>query len=583
MLAKLRLLGLLAAMLAGFRLDTPPVVAETSVVFFAEAEGSVDFAYRNGMSGELYFVEIMGGGGAWIDFDNDGDLDLFLVQGHPLGATSPPNKAPHDRLFRNDLPAEGLTGSEVPRFTDVTAESGLAEATGYGMGVAVGDFDNDGWSDLYITNFGANQLWRNNGPNADGVVTFSDVTAETGTDDPRWSTSAAFVDFDHDGWLDLYLVNYVDFTLDNHKQCINEAGARDYCGPRSYQSVSDRMWRNEGPDEAGVVRFTDISAEVGLLDTQGPGLGVVTADFDGNGFVDIYVANDQALNHLWLNLGDGDFREAGLESGSAMDSRGRVQASMGVDTGDVDGDGDPDLFMTHLLQEFNTLYLNDGGGLFADRTSSTGMGPPSIGHTGFGTALFDVENDGDLDVVVANGGVRIDTVQQAAGDPFPLRQPNQLFLNEDHAGPRFIEASDHVPSFEEPRVSRAAIIGDVDNDGDSDFLVTNIEDSVQLYLNQEGSNVWVGFRVQGVGGRNMLGAQVTLEAEGLEPMRRQVRTDGGYLTSRDPRVIFGLGNDDWDRVVLQVQVRWPGGHCENWDVARVRRYQTLIEGEGDSC
>ena len=511
-----------------------------SVLFEPATASGLDFTYRSGMSGELYFPEIMGGGGAWIDFDNDGDLDIYLVQGGHLGSeTAEPM---HDRLFRNDLGAEG------PRFTDVTAEAGLTSMTGYGMGVAVGDVDNDGWTDLYITNFGSNHLLRNNGADGSGVVTFTDITAETGTDDDRWSTSAAFVDVDHDGRLDLYVANYVDFRLSNHKRCVNEAGVADFCGPRSYQPVTDRLWRNLGPDSTGKIRFADMSADIGLLDVEGPGLGVVAADFNDDGRIDLFVANDQARNHLWLNEGDFRLREAGLESGSAMDSQGRVQASMGVDAGDVDGDGDLDLFMTHLLQEVNTLYLNDGNAFFTDRTTSSGLGSPSISVTGFGTSLFDADNDGDLDVVSVNGEVRMVPEQQAAGDPFPLRQPDHLFLNQG-AGD-FVDAHERVPVFAEPRVSRGAIVGDVDNDGDTDLLVTYIEDPARLLLNRQGQEqTWIGFRLLG-NGRDMLGAEVTLEGAGT-PLRRRAHTDSGYLTARDPRVLFGLGSHDGSRTLRE--------------------------------
>ncbi len=590
---------LLATALAGCQTEQPPAPAEAAPAEAATAEGpdalleaveAPDFVYHNGMSGELYFPEIMGGGGALIDFDNDGDLDLYLVQGGRLGPDAPADTALHDRLYRNDLATGTESAGGRPRFTDVTAESGLAAATGYGMGVAVGDVDNDGWSDLYVTNFGANQLWRNNGPNAAGVVTFTDVTTDSGTDDDRWSTSAAFVDVDHDGWLDLWVVNYVDFRIATHKRCVNESGTPDFCGPRSYQPVTDRLFRGRGPDAAGKIRFTDVSVTAGLLEVAGPGLGVVAADFNDDGLIDIFVANDQARNHLWLNRcvaclspagrGGVQLREAGLDSGSAMDSQGRVQASMGVDAGDIDGDGGVDLFMTPLIRETNTLYLNDGAGFFADRTTATGLGPPSIAYTGFGTALFDADNDGDLDVVAVNGEVRMVPEQQAAGDPFPLRQPDQLFLNQGGADSLFVDASDRVPAFAEPQVSRGAIVGDIDNDGDADLLVTHNEDRVQLLLNQVGQRApWIGFRVLGAGGQDMLGTRVTLERPGLPQLRRRAHTDSGYLTARDPRVLFGLG-DGGDGAELRVAVRWPSGRCESWDAPATGRYHTLTEGEG---
>ena len=536
------------------------------------ADRAPDFTYRNGLSGKLYFPEIVGGGGALMDVDNDGDLDLYLVQGQNLEA---PAETWYDRLFRND--------GGGSRWTDITGSAGLGNTTGYGMGVAAGDIDNDGWTDFYVTNFGSNQLWRNNG--GEGSQTFTDITAISGVDDPRWSTSAAFVDVDHDGWLDLYVVNYVDFRLSNHEQCVNEAGRPDYCGPRSYRPETDRLFRNLGLDKDGVVGFEDISESAGLLEAPGPGLGVVTADFNGDGLIDLYVANDQARNHLWLNKGDLRFQESALASGSAMDSQGRVQASMGIDAADVDGDGDTDLFMTHLLREVNTLYLNDGKGLFVDRSSATGLGSPSIGYTGFGAAFLDVENDGDPDVLVVNGEVRLIDQQLEAGIPFALRQPNQLFLNQDPQGPTFIDASSQVPVLAEPWVSRSVIVGDLDNDGDADAIVTNNESPVQILFNRVGQDAfWIGFRLQDVHGRDALGATITLQngdSSQHSEQHKQVRTDGGYLSARDPRALFGLGNTEPEAV--QVQVLWPSQRCELWEGLAAGSYHVLTEGEGKPC
>ncbi|HET9010435.1 MAG TPA: VCBS repeat-containing protein, partial [Gemmatimonadaceae bacterium] len=343
------------------------------------AELGVDATHVNGATGELLLPEVIGPGGALFDFDNDGDLDLFVLQGRAT-----------NRLFRNDVdPA-----SRTRRFTDVTARSGLGVA-GYGMGATAGDYDGDGWLDLYVTNLGPNRMFRNNG---DG--TFSDRTAATRTDDPRWSTGATFFDYDRDGWLDLFVVNYVTFSRDVKRACYAASSARDYCNPSVYPPASATLFHNDGNGT-----FTDVSARAGVARAAGRGLGVLAADVDGDGFTDVYVANDGDPNHLWLNQrGSGVFKEEALLAGVALNRTGQPQGSMGVDLGDADGDGDEDLFVTNLDNEGNTFYRNQGGGLFEDRTVEAGLF--KLGSTGFGTRLVDYDNDGWLDVVVANGAVR---------------------------------------------------------------------------------------------------------------------------------------------------------------------------------
>ncbi len=594
-LGGLHLPGLLgAALLVGCQPptveETPPPPAKPPVLFELATNTGLEFEHRSGQFGRLLLPEVMGGGGGWIDYDRDGDLDLYLVQGQYLDpewreGSPAAGDVLHDRLYRNELVSADPAVAGRLSFTDVTSQSGLTATSGYGMGVAVGDLNNDGWDDLYVTNLGSNQLWLNEGPGPDGTVSFRDATTVTGTDDPRWSTSAAFVDVDHDGWLDLYVVNYVDFEATSDKRCVTETGTPDYCGPRSYQPVTDRLWRNLGLDAQGEVHFEDLSASAGLLEVAGPGLGVVAGDFDGDGQIDLYVANDQAQNHLWLNPdGNGRLREVGLASGSALDSQGRAQASMGIDAGDIDGDGDLDLFMTHLIQEVNTLYLNDGRGLFADRSAATGVGPPSIATTGFGTGLLDVENDGDLDLVVVNGEVRQIPEQRDAGDPFPMKQPNQLFLSDGRNPPTFSDRSQGVPAFADSLVSRGAIVGDVDNDGDSDILVTNLEGRVQLLLNRTGNQApWLGLELRGRSGRHLLGARAALRVGGQVLSTRWAHSDGGYLTARDPRVLFGLGRDRRpEGSGLEVRIQWPSGVCESWPGLEAGRYHPLTEGSGVS-
>lgn len=542
---------------------------------FVEVQDDVGVTYThfNGMTGELYFAEMMGPGVALFDYDNDGDLDLYIGQGHLLGdskqlqdAIIPPVTAPpfRDRLYRNDL-TQLPDGQRQLSFTDVTLESGL-NAEGYSMGVATGDIDKDGWTDLYITNFGANQMWRNQG---DG--TFREITLESGTGDERWSTSAVFFDYDRDGWLDLFVTNYVDFSVTSPKRCSNALGAADYCGPTSYEPLKDRLFHNLGDGQ-----FEDVTDRAGLV-AAGAGLGVVHDDFDGNGYLDLYVANDFDHNRLWLNQGNGQFVEDALMRGSAVNNQGNPEASMGVAIGDVDNDGDNDLFMTHLLSETNTLYINDGLGYFSDQSNASGLAGPSIGFTGFGTALFDFDNDSWLDLIAVNGEVRLIAAQKNDNEPLPLNQPNQLFHNDQGT---FKDISEQVAPLSLPLTSRACAIGDIDNDGDSDVVITNNAGPIQILSNQVGNqNRWLGLRLIDASGRDQLGANVTLFDLAGQPLVRRVRTDGSYLSANDPRLLFGLARRD---AIGDVHVAWPNGQLERWRGLGVDQYHTLTRGSGEA-
>jgi hypothetical protein len=425
-------------------------------------ETGLEFYHYPGATGAYYFMEPVGSGVGLLDFDLDGDLDVYLVQaGRVPGAdegdpvmTLPSGYVPTNRLYENRIRPDG-----VLKFVDVTERTGVGDE-GYGMGVAVGDVDNDGDPDLYVTNFGRNIFYRNNG---DG--TFGDVTDIAGADDDRWNTSAAFLDYDRDGDLDLFLTAYVDFSIAGNKTCFTADGHRDYCSPASFEPTTDRLFRNDGG-----WRFTDVTDAVGIGEAVGNGLGVTADDFDADGLTDIYVANDQSPNHLWLADGRGGFRDAGAMSGSAYNAEGKVEASMGVSAGDFDGDGDPDLFMTHLAGETNTLYRNEGSGYFMDVTDMMALGAPSRPFTGFGTAWFDLENDGDLDLFVANGAVTL-VRSKAAESSYPYAQANQLFRN-DGSG-RFEDISRvSGPVFAVEEVSRGAAFGDLDEDGDPDIVVS---------------------------------------------------------------------------------------------------------------
>ncbi len=534
----------------------------------------IDFVHFNGMSGEYYMIENLGGGGALLDYDNDGDLDVYLVQGNMMGAGKtladakfPPRPGEEltDRLYRNDLEAQA-DGTMSLRFTDVTKESGI-DAPGYGMGVTVGDIDNDSRVDIYVNNFGKNELWRNNG---DG--TFSDVTDKAGVGDPRLSVSSAFLDYDKDGWLDLYVANYLEFDPEKNRICHAPNGARDYCSPRIYEPQMDRLYRNRGDGT-----FEDVSIKAGITRAFGTALGVVVADFNGDAWIDIYVANDGMANQLWINQKDGTFRDEGLLSGTAVNMEGAAEASMGVDAADFDGDGDEDLFMTHLLGETNTIYVNNGEGWFEDRTVATGLGSPSKAYTSFGTAWLDYNNDGWLDLMIANGGVNNFLSLVLAADPYPLHQTNQLFLNLGSG--RFKEVTHEAGSvFKLSEVSRGLAYGDLDNDGDVDVLLVNNSGPARVLINNVGNkNHWVGLRLLNTRNRDALGARVKVHAQQRAPLGRRVRADGSYASANDSRVLAGLGGSD---KLHAVRVHWPSGRVEEWANLRTNRYTTLREGNG---
>ena len=536
------------------------------------AAAGLDFTHTNGMSGRYYFPEMIPGGAGLLDYDNDGDLDVYLVQGRPLGESPGRGRAvlapdavirPGGRLFRNDLRVEA-DGTRSVRFTDVTERSGI-DAPGYGMGVATGDVDNDGCTDLYLTNLGPNRLFRNN---CDG--TFTDVSASSGAGGGGWSVSAAFVDYDRDGWLDLYVGNYVQYSIETDRPCTSLSGRRDYCTPEVYAPQADRLYRNLGDG-----RFADETVTALPGARFGPALGVSTADFDGDGWMDIYVANDVHPNLLWMNRGDGTFREGGLLSGAALSGDGVAEASMGVDAGDFDNDGDFDLFMTHLPTEGNNLYENDGAAFFEDVSIRTGLGPASHGRTGFGAAWFDVDNDGWLDLLAVNGA--IEAIDGRGDHPFPYDETNLLFRNLGNG--RFEDATDRAgAALRLSEISRGAAFGDIDNDGDTDVVVSNNSGRARLFVNEVGAgNHWLGLRLTGSGGqRDMLGARVAVLGNGAA-IRRHVRTDGSYASAHDPRVLVGLGGSAQAPLV---RIIWPSGRVEEWNDLPIDRYTTLAEGEG---
>jgi len=545
-------------------------IAGASAIFRdVAAETGLDFTHFNGMSGHYYFPEMTGAGGALFDFDNDGDLDIFLLQGNMLGSskprqavpTQPPSTPLTNRLFRNDLIKKGRFLGKLT-FKDITGQSGLQPGA-YGMGVITGDYDNDGWTDLYVTAYGGNQLLKNNG---DG--TFSDMTEVSRTGDHQWGTSAAFLDYDRDGWLDLYVANYVDYSVEANKKCYARSSRQDYCGPAAFEGLHDRLFHNLGNGE-----FEEVSDKL-MLDYQpGAGLGVITADLNRDGWVDIYVANDGQPNQMWINQEGKKFSDQALFSGTAVNIQGRAEASMGVVVGDFDRDGDPDLFITHLMGETNTLYVNDGKGFFEDRTLHYGLGGNSFPYTAFGTGWLDYDHDGWLDLLVFNGAVKDLEPLVNKHDPYPLHQPNQLFKNE--AGKKYAEISYAADSpLRDSYVSRGAAFGDIDNDGDQDVLVSNNNGPARLLLNLADKDTpWAGLHLRGMkSDRNMLGAEVILQEGGKKLHWYRAGSDGSYCSANDPRILFAYPDQPQGKSLL---IRWPDGSLEKRPLPPASQYTEI--------
>lgn len=514
--------------------DSPQDKVRPSIQFRdVTEEVGIDFVHFNGATGKFYFPEIMGAGGALFDYDNDGDLDVYLLQGNLLGddvdyhkATSPPQCAlpPRNRLYRNELINSNGDLGQL-RFVDATEDSGTGD-TGYAMGVATGDYDNDGFVDLYITNFGKDVLLRNRGNG-----TFEDVTGRVGLGDPRWTTSASFFDYDRDGWLDLALVAYCDYALTSAVKCVTVGGSQGYCAPYSFLGVPAKLYRNTGQG-----RFEDVTQKLGIDLAYGHGLGIATADFDANGWVDMYVSNDGDANQLWLN-DSGQFKEAGLMSGIALNQTGRSEAGMGIAIGDPDGDSDWDVFVTHFSDESNTYYQNNGLAVFDDVTDRHKLAQESIGYVSFGVDWIDMDHDADLDLFVVSGDVR----EHLSADrtPLPFEQTNQVFLNTGNN--QFRDATRFAgKALQKAEISRGLATGDIDNDGDVDVLITNNDGPARLLLNELSQREhWLVVRViDSTRNRDAYGAVVRLTLTNGQVLSRQVQTDGSYCSASDPRMHF---------------------------------------------
>lgn len=529
--------------------------ASSAVVFTdVAAAAGLDFTHWSGASPEKYVLETMGSGVAFLDYDNDGWLDIYLVNGGEVPGYPAPKPIRH-ALFHNQ--GDGT-------FVNVTARAGVGGNGRYGMGVAAADYDNDGWTDIYVTTFGRNILYRNQG---DG--TFADLTDRAGVAGGGWSTSAAFLDYDRDGDLDLFVARYVDYDFDRNVTCGHPArGIRAYCHPDIYDGMTNLLYRNNGD-----ATFTDVSQVSGIADHLGKGLGVVAADFDQDGWIDLYVANDSVRNFLFRNQGDGTFSEIAIRQGIALDEGGRPQAGMGTAAGDYDDDGRLDLIVTNLDREYNDLYQNLGE-FFADTSYQSAFASPSLPLVGWGTGFFDYDNDSDLDVFVVNGHV-IDNIEQLRpGDHYP--QPKLLFEN---LGGRFREvASRHGEALRKAQVSRGAAFGDYDNDGDVDVLVLNLGGHPTLLRNDGGHrNRWLSLSLEGSKSpRDAIGAQVRFKL-GDRVLTRYVTGGGSYLSSSDRRVHIGLGQADR---VERMEIHWPSGQTEVLEDVAAEKFYRVREGEG---
>jgi hypothetical protein len=509
-----------------------------------------------------YFMPgMVGSGAAVFDFDNDGRLDIYLLQNGGEGSKSV------NRLYHQEKDG---------RFTDVSKGSGL-DVAGQGMGVAVGDINNDGWPDVFLTEYGRVRLFVNN---KNG--TFTDITKEAGLDNPHWGTSAAFVDYDRDGWLDLVIVNYVHY--DSDKVCSGPSGRRDFCGPSGFDPLVSRLYRNLGRQGGGsAVRFEDRTTHSGLNTARGPGLGVVCADFNADGWPDLLISNDGKPNHLWINQKNGTFKEQAVLYGVAYNGMGVAQANMGIALGDLDGDGLFDMYITHLPDELNVCWKQGPAGMFQDRTTLMGLASPRWRATGFGTVFGDFDQDGALDIAVANGGVRspqrAPTSDVEASDPFwgQYAERNQLFANDGKG--KFRDISEGDPFCGPMAVARGLAMADFDGDGALDLLVTRVGGPVRLYRNvAPNRGHWLMVRAldPSLGGRDAYNAEITVEAGGCR-WKGLIQPAYSYLCSNDPRVHFGLGSVSQ---VDAIRVVWPDGSKESFAGGAADRALVLKKGAG---
>ena len=530
-------------------------VPQAVKVRFTDVTSQAGITFKHVASPEKkYIVESMSGGAAFFDYDNDGDLDIYLVNSLTVDLVKSKGRTKSD-LYRND--GNG-------KFTEVAAKAGVSDI-GWGMGVAIGDYNNDGFEDLYVTCLGPDRLFKNNGNG-----TFTDVTDKAGVSDRRWSTGASFLDYDRDGDLDLFVVNYVDFDINNlpefgQGQTCQYKSIPVQCGPRGLKGAGDSLFRNNGNGT-----FTDVSKQAGVADPDGfYGLGVLTSDFDDDGLIDIFVANDSTPNFHYRNNGDGTFKEIGFTAGTAVNENGSEQGSMGVTAGDYDHDGRFDIFITNFADEYNTLYHNDAPNSFTDLSYAAKVAPVSLPHVGWGTKFFDYDNDGWIDIFVANGHVYPQLPS--------YRQPRLLHRNNRDG--KFTEVSAEFGAIlTETRASRGVAFGDIDNDGDVDLLVADLDGPPQLLRNENGNaNNSILIKTVGVkSNRSGIGARVKVVSGDLTQVD-EVRSGDSYISQSDMRLHFGL--EKRTKVDL-IEVRWPSGAVDKITGAGANRIIVVKEGQG---
>jgi len=551
----LRRYALLALSLCTFLFFAPLGSTQSVKIQFTDITKTAGITFKHVASPEKrYIVESMSGGVALFDYDNDGDLDIYLVNSLTVDLVKSKTKTKSE-LYRND--GDG-------KFTEVSEKAGVSDI-GWGMGVAVGDYNNDGFEDLYVTCLGPNHLLKNNGNG-----TFTDVTEKAGVGDPRWSTGASFFDYDRDGDLDLFVANYVDFDLKNLPE-FGQGKSCQYksipvqCGPRGLKGAGDTLYRNNGDGT-----FTDVSKQAGVADENGfYGLGVITSDFDDDGLIDIFVANDSTPNFHYRNQGNGTFKEIGFLAGTAVNENGSEQGSMGVTVGDYDHDGKLDLFVTNFDDEYNVLYHNNGNNSFTDVSYAAKLAAVSLPYVGWGTKFFDYDNDGWVDLFVANGHVY---------PQLPSYRQRRLLHRNNHDG-TFTEVSAQFGALlTEARASRGVAFGDIDNDGDVDLLITDLDGPPQL-LRNDGGNANNSIIIKTVGvksNRSGIGARVKVVAGDLIQVD-EVRSGDSYISQSDLRLHFGL--EKRTKVDL-IEVRWPSGLVEKITGVGVNRIVTIKEGQG---
>ncbi len=529
--------------------------AQTSSVRFTDITQQAGITFKHVASPDKkYIVESMSGGVALFDYDNDGYLDIYFVNSLTVDLVKS-NQKTKSALYRNN--GDGT-------FTDVSVKAGVSDV-GWGMGVAAGDYDNDGFDDLYVTCLGKNRLFKNNGNGS-----FKDMTDGAGVGDPRWSTGAAFIDFDNDGKLDLFVSNYVAFDIKHLPEfgkgrTCQYKGVAVQCGPRGLPGAGDSLYRNNGDGT-----FADVSNKAGVSDPNGYyGLGVICSDFDDDGWVDIFVANDSTPNFLYHNNGDGTFKEIGFSTGVAVNENGSEQGSMGVTLGDYDHDGKLDLFVTNFADEYNTLYHADGPNSFTDLSYASKVAAVSLPYVGWGTKFFDYDNDGWVDLYVANGHVypQLENYRQRS------------LLHRNNRDGTFVEmATEPAAVLMQKRVGRGAAFGDIDNDGDVDMVINDLDGAPQLLRNDGGNaNNFVLIRTIGVkSNRDGIGARVKVVAGDLTQID-EVRSGDSYISQSDLRLHFGL--EKRSKISL-IEVRWPSGVVDKVSDVSINRMLTIKEGQG---